>query len=167
MAGLVRLTSARYLLSKSKTSCVCVRLMSGSPYEGGNPPNLTGGIFKNPTSTPPPSHEEVSEWVKKQTGDNWKSLGWSTIDPKIDRDFNSFAFFLMVTVGIVGMIFMFAYAPKYAMNDYYVREAYLLLREREAAGVEPISKNLIDPEKVMAALPSDEELKEAGVVINI
>ena len=25
------------------------RLMSGSPYEGGNPPNLTGGIFKNPT----------------------------------------------------------------------------------------------------------------------
>ena len=28
----------------------------------------------------------------------------------------------MVTVGMVGMIFMFAYAPKYAMNDYYIRE---------------------------------------------
>ena len=27
-------------------------------------------------------------------------------------------------------------------------QAYLLLREREAAGVEPISKDLIDPEKV-------------------
>ena len=30
--------------------------------------------------------------MKKQTGDNWKSLGWSTIDPKIDRDFNSCKF---------------------------------------------------------------------------
>jgi hypothetical protein len=27
-------------------------------------------------------------------------------------------------------------------------QAYLLLREREAAGVEPISKDLVDPEKV-------------------
>ena len=62
-------------------------------------------------------------------------------------------------------------------------QAYLLLREREKAGVEPISKvfifqqlqqnhnfslqDLIDPEKLLAHLPSDEELKEAGVVINI
>jgi len=35
------------------------------------------------------------------------------------------------------------------------------------AGVEPISKDLIDPAKLLANLPSDEELKEAGVVINI
>ena len=74
-------------------------------------------------------------------------------------------------------------------------QAYLLLREREKAGVEPISKvlaflifeaeskfwyflqlqqnhifssqDLIDPAKLLAHLPSDEELKEAGVVINI
>ena len=46
-------------------------------------------------------------------------------------------------------------------------QAYLVLREREAAGVEPISRDLIDPEKILAHLPSDEELKKAGVVINI
>jgi len=48
-----------------------------------------------------------------------------------------------------------------------MREAYLLLREREKAGVEPISKDLSDPAKLLAHLPTDEELREAGVVINI
>lgn len=46
-------------------------------------------------------------------------------------------------------------------------QAYLVLREREAAGLEPLSKDFVDPEKLLAHLPSDEELKEAGVVINI
>ena len=46
-------------------------------------------------------------------------------------------------------------------------QAYLVLREREAAGLEPLSKDFIDPEKLLAHLPSDDELKEAGVVINI
>jgi len=51
--------------------------------------------------------------------------------------------------------------------DWATREAYLVLREREAAGLEPLSKDFVDPEKVLAHLPSDDELKEAGVVINI
>ena len=46
-------------------------------------------------------------------------------------------------------------------------QAYLVLKEREAAGVEPLSRDLADPAKLMAHLPSDEELKAAGVVINI
>ena len=46
-------------------------------------------------------------------------------------------------------------------------QAYLVLREREAAGLEPLSKDFINPEKLLAHLPSDDELKEAGVVINI
>ncbi len=33
------------------------------------------------------------------------------------------------------------------ISAYFV-QAYLLLREREAAGVEPLSKDLVDPEKV-------------------
>ena len=43
----------------------------------------------------------------------------------------------------------------------------MLLREREAAGVEPLSRDLIDPEKVLAHLPSDEELKKMNVQISI
>ena len=46
-------------------------------------------------------------------------------------------------------------------------QAYLVLKEREAAGVEPLTRDFIDPEKVLASLPSDEELRAAGVVINI
>lgn len=46
-------------------------------------------------------------------------------------------------------------------------KAYLLIQEREAAGVELLSKEFVDPEKVMAHLPSDEELRKAGIVINI
>jgi len=114
-----------------------------------------------------PSHEEISEWVKKETGDNWRSLGWSSIDPKVDREWNALAFFVMVTIGICVNVFIYSHSPRNFLNDWATREAYLLLREREAAGVEPISKDLVDPEKVLAALPSDEELKEAGVVINI
>jgi hypothetical protein len=53
------------------------------------------------------------------------------------------------------------------LKDWALREAYLLIREREAAGVEPISKDLVSPDKLLAAMPSDAELKAAGVVINI
>jgi len=62
---------------------------------------------------------------------------------------------------------LWAYTPDRRMRDWALREAYLVLKEREAAVVEPISKDFIDPEKVLAHLPSDEELKRAGVVINL
>lgn len=51
--------------------------------------------------------------------------------------------------------------------DTRVLQAYLVLKEREDAGVEPISKDFVDSAKILAHLPSDEELKEAGVVINV
>merc|ERR1719320_1969893 len=59
------------------------------------------------------------------------------------------------------------YLPDRRMRDWAIREAYLVLKEREAAGVEPVSRDFVDPAKVLAHLPSDEELREAGVVINI
>ena len=42
-----------------------------------------------------------------------------------------------------------------------------MLKEREAAGLEPLSRDFVDPAKILAHLPSDEELEEAGVVINL
>ena len=63
---------------------------------------------------------------------------------------------------------VWAHQPEAAkMKDWSLREAYLLLREREAAGVEPISRDLADPARLLRDLPSDLKLKEAGVVINI
>eukprot|EP00088_Acartia_fossae_P070318 TRINITY_DN9380_c0_g1_i2.p1 TRINITY_DN9380_c0_g1~~TRINITY_DN9380_c0_g1_i2.p1 ORF type:complete len:179 (-),score=25.36 TRINITY_DN9380_c0_g1_i2:232-738(-) len=168
MAGLTRVATFRLSLYQKNINLICIRSMAGgSPYVGGSPPNLTGGIFKEPSATPPPPHEEISEWVKKETGNNWKSLGYSQFDPKYDREMHHLMLFLTITCTLVLISFIYAYGPKDSFNDWYTREAYLLLREREAAGVEPVSKELIDPEKVLAALPSDEELKAAGVVINI
>lgn len=141
--------------------------MSGHPAKSGLPTHLTGGHFRDPIDMPPPPHEEISEWVKKQTDANWKTLGWDNFDPHVDADLNSFFMFIMITCSSIGLWFFIAYSPRQIYQDWSIREAYLLLREREAAGVEPISRDLVDPEKLLASLPSDEELKEAGVVINI
>ena len=49
------------------------------------------------------------------------------------------------------------------MYDWQHREAYLLIREREARGQVLIDKNLVDPAKVN--LPSDEELEGVEIII--
>ena len=91
--------------------------------------------------------------------------------------------FLTVSCPVL-LCVIYIYQPDRSMRDWATREvrrtnehcpcrlsilfqAYLVLREREAAGLEPLSKDFVDPEKVLAHLPSDDELKEAGVVINI
>ena len=50
-----------------------------------------------------------------------------------------------------------------SLQNWTQREAYLLLKEREDAGIFPISKDFIDPEKVN--LPSDEELGDIDILI--
>jgi NADH dehydrogenase (ubiquinone) 1 beta subcomplex subunit 11 len=47
--------------------------------------------------------------------------------------------------------------------DWMRREAYLLLREREANGLLPVDRNLIDPAKVQ--LPSEEELGDTEIIV--
>jgi len=97
----------------------------------------------------------------------WQSKGWDSYDKKLDDEWHVLMMTLFVSVPVV-MGFIWAYQPESGkLNDWAMREAYLLLREREKAGVEPISKDLVDPAKLLAHLPTDEELREAGVVINI
>lgn len=43
------------------------------------------------------------------------------------------------------------------------REAYIVLREREEAGLEPIAPDYIDPTTI--DLPSDEELGNTEIII--
>jgi hypothetical protein len=47
--------------------------------------------------------------------------------------------------------------------DWAHREAMLLLREREAAGVTLIDKNFVDPAKL--ELPTDEELGDTEIIV--
>ncbi|CDW54709.1 ESSS domain containing protein [Trichuris trichiura] len=51
------------------------------------------------------------------------------------------------------------------MREWAFREAFLELERREKAGLPPISKDVIDPEKVKMVLPSDEELGDFEIVI--
>ena len=87
-------------------------------------------------------------------------------DEKTDNEYHQLFMFILVSFPLL-LIATWAYLPDRRMRDWAIREAYLVIKEREAAGVEPLSKDLVDAEKIMAHLPSDEELVKAGVVINI
>lgn len=51
------------------------------------------------------------------------------------------------------------------MKDWSYREAYIEIARREKYGLPYISKDYIDPEKVAATLPSDEELGDFQIII--
>jgi NADH dehydrogenase (ubiquinone) 1 beta subcomplex subunit 11 len=71
--------------------------------------------------------------------------------------------FLIVAMISVIPFFIYNYCPDYQLKNWAHREAYLLLKEREDAGIFPISKDFIDPAKI--ELPSDEELGDIDVKI--
>jgi hypothetical protein len=145
-------------------SSTSVSLGGGPP---GGPTDSLGGIYTAPNDHKPPTQEEISAWVKKEMEGSWKSYGFDYNDQDIDVQRNAWWFFLLVTWGMVFNIVIHAYRGDVHGKDWSIREAYLLLREREAAGVEPLSRDLVDPEKVLAHLPSDEELKRMGVKLII
>ncbi len=60
-------------------------------------------------------------------------------------------------------VWIWYYIPDVRFEDWSHREAFLLLRERESKGEEPISRDLIPAERV--ELPSDEELGDTAVMI--
>lgn len=142
------------------------RSMGSDPYSGMPPTTTLGGQFKNPVGTGHASQEEISEWVKKELKENWQSKGYDHYDQETDEQWHKLVMFCTVSLPVL-LCTIFAYSPDRSMRDWATREAYLVLREREAAGLEPLSKDFINPEKLLAHLPSDDELKEAGVVINI
>ena len=97
---------------------------------------------------------------------NVNSGRYDYYDEKTDNEYHQLFMFILVSFPLL-LIATWAYLPDRRMRDWAIREAYLVIKEREAAGVEPLSKDLVDAEKILAHLPSDEELVKAGVVINI
>merc|ERR1712154_254087 len=143
------------------------RNMGNNPWEGDPPTTTLGGQFKNPVGTEHASQEEISNWVKKELeGGKWQSKGYDYFDEKLDHQWHQLFMFLYVSCSVL-FVTLWAYLPDRTMRDWAIREAYLVVKEREAAGVEPLSKDLVDAEKILSHLPSDEELVKAGVVINI
>lgn len=94
---------------------------------------------------------------------NWVSWGFDYYDRKNDDNTMHAIMFTSVSLCIVVMAFVYAYHPDFLLRDWCQREAFLVLRRREAAGLEPISRDFIDP--ALIELPSDEELGDMDIII--
>lgn len=124
---------------------------------------------KNETSIAKPLSAQVSEEVTDfsieavRKSKNWVSYGFSRTDKEEDRQYTNAVYFMGVTLAICGTVFIWSYLPDRQYLEWSQREAYIVLREREAAGLEPISPDYTDPSTVI--LPSDEELGDTEIII--
>lgn len=121
-------------------------------------------------STSPKNRETVAipkETIKTQesvaTNKNWVSYGFSSKDQTEDRNSMKSSFFFSVTLCIVWGTFIWAYLPDIHMRDWSQREGYLELRRREAAGLDPISRDYVDAGTI--SLPNDDELGDMEIII--
>lgn len=96
---------------------------------------------------------------------NWVSWGFNTRDKEDDRNTTHATFFFSTTMCIVFASFIWYYQPDFTRQDWAQREAYLVLRRREAAGEDPVCKDYIDPAIMAQQLPSEEELGETEIII--
>lgn len=133
-----------------------IRLVSTSPK-------------KNETSIAKPLSSQVSEEVTDfsveavKKSKNWMSYGFNWDNKELDRQMTRGVWFMGLSVCIIGTIFWWSYLPDRQFLEWSQREAFIVLRNREAAGLEPISPNYIDPSKIV--LPSDEELGDTEIII--
>ncbi|KRX23580.1 hypothetical protein T07_6428 [Trichinella nelsoni] len=96
----------------------------------------------------------------------WLAYGFHPTDEYTDWKRAHAVFFALIGIAFPGLVFVLWYKPDWPlMRDWAFREAVLELERRERAGLEPISKDLINPEKVKLVLPSDEELGDFEIII--
>jgi len=106
--------------------------------------------------------EEITKYVGEELQKNWVGYGFYSFDRFRDTVAGNMAFFIVAASCWIP-IWFYNYMPDYQLRNWATREAYLLLKEREDAGVFPISKDFLDPAKV--ELPSDEELGDIDIRI--
>lgn len=103
---------------------------------------------------------EVEEVRKSK---NWVSYGFDIEDKEEDRQLTRATFFMGLSVAICGTIFLWSYLPDRQLVEWSQREAYIVLRDREAAGLEPIAPDYVDPSTVN--LPSEDDLIDTEIII--
>ena len=117
-----------------------------------------------PTSTSPTiQSDQPGEKDDMYPAKEWSSYGCDLRDYYVDRYNTHWMFFLYISLSIVGGVFVLSYAPDWNRNNWAQREAYILLREREAKGLPFIDCNYIDPQHIV--LPSEEELQDVEIII--
>lgn len=151
MSGIVRFAGLSLLRRSPQTLAVAqnaLRAISTSPKN-----RETVAVAKEQTKT----HEEAA------SNKNWVSYGFSTKDKTEDRNSMNSSFFFSVTLCLVWGTFVWAYLPDIHMRDWSQREGYLELRRREAAGLDPISRDYVDVDRI--SLPNDDELGDMEIII--
>lgn len=148
-----RLAGLRSLFNNGR---VTVRLISTSPKKSD-----TATI----SATEKSSTETAAADLFSTKNKNWVSWGFNTRDKEDDRNTTHATFFFSTTVCIVFASFVWYYQPDFTRQDWAQREAYLVLRRREAAGEDPVCKDYIDPAVMAQQLPSDEELGDTEIII--
>merc|ERR1719402_1593854 len=108
------------------------------------------------------SEKEILDWVEKEKSKGWESRGIFYHDKEADNQHYHMVTFLTVAT-LVFLTWSWKYFPDIRQRNWAMREAYLILREREAKGQDPICKDFIDPAKI--ELPSEEELEGVEIVI--
>lgn len=94
---------------------------------------------------------------------NWVTYGFDWKSKSGDRHAMHSLMFASITLCIVLGGFVWAYAPDYNLRDWAVREAFLELRRREAAGLPLVDPNFIPIDQIV--LPTDEELGDTEIII--
>uniref|UniRef100_A0A182FDE3 NADH dehydrogenase [ubiquinone] 1 beta subcomplex subunit 11, mitochondrial n=2 Tax=Anopheles albimanus TaxID=7167 RepID=A0A182FDE3_ANOAL len=152
MSSLVRLSNAMLVRNLVNHSLRSTRLISSSQK---NRDAATIDIPKKDTAS--------TATAAAATNKNWVSYGFDRHDEAEDRSATHASFFFAVTLCLVLGGAYWSYLPDPQLQDWSQREAYLELRRREAAGLDPISKDFIDPAQIV--LPSDEELGNTEIII--
>lgn len=118
---------------------------------------------KSDTATIATQEKTVEDFAKPDENKNWVYWGFETKSKTEDHDYMKSSFFFSITMCLVFGGFVYYYQPDFLMRDWAQREAYLELRRREAAGLDPVNENYVDPATI--ELPSDEELGNAEIII--
>jgi len=145
----------------------------------GLPPNETPGPDEHPFSYSPVYRKSRFAWLfgdgwrrppAKDQGQrmrrDWFNYGLHPTDEYLDWKWTHYSLFWFITVFMCGSAFFFIFKPDWPQaREWATREAYIEMARREKYGLPYISKDYIDPAKVQAILPSDEELGDFEIVI--
>lgn len=137
------------LLKRSPLAQLTVRAISTSP--------------KNRETVSIPKEQAKTTDNEEAGTKNWVSYGFSTTNQTEDRNSMKSSFFFSVTLCLVWGTLIWAYLPDIHLRDWSQREAYLELRRREAAGLDPISRDFVNADQIV--LPSEEELADMEIII--
>merc|ERR1712117_583716 len=99
---------------------------------------------------------------EKEMSKGWESKGLYPHDKWRDEIAYRMVFF-SIGIMLVAILWVYRYAPDNMKRHWAMREAYLVLQERESKNMEKVSRDYIDPDKI--ELPSDEELGDMRIYV--